>query len=580
MRRSVPRRLPLCLTLGAIALSACDCPEDVNVIAPQIAVDVCNDPKREINGEVLGGVRDCKVAFDATPLSVRVKKELRITNPSPVELIIKEETAFTEDSGLEFEIEQMPESVKSGQTSIGVISYRPLVEADHSGTLVIVSDAENLAVDEDVVIDVTGSGFDDGLPDIVVTPLECDYGRVAIDGVAQCTLTIENRGQRDLVFDDVSLLADQVTVPAEHPAETPAFSFVGRPPARDDALPPPPDDGSAPENVFDLTLRFVPLALGNYQGKVLIQSNDPDSPEIVVPLAGVGVTPPTCVASIKSVNGTPGNTGSLEPLDDVILTAELSEPATTDGEIAHVQWEVVDRPPGSTAILTNPEGTDTGFTFADGVLGLDLAGRYKVRATVIDDLGTSSVNQCEVEFEAIPNDTILVQLSWDTSFGDMDLHLMKETSTDQFCASSGLDLDGAMAEACGTEFSCYYANCKATSSSRPDWDENSVSGTEGDPSLDIDDLCGFGPENINIDVAEGGAYLVGVDFFGFTGCSGSGTVGNTIRIYVYGALEAEFFADLSNGDWWEPAIIFWPEAGGGAPCIEDLSTAEEECPGF
>ncbi|MFZ9886162.1 MAG: hypothetical protein ACO3JL_01565 [Myxococcota bacterium] len=574
------RRIPLILTLTAAALGGCDCEGDINIIAPQIAVDVCKDPPREVNGEVLGGVRDCTVDFGAQPLTTRTRRELRITNPSPVDLTIFSETSFTEDSGLDFEIEQMPASVKSGQTAIGVISYRPLVESEHRGTLVLVSDAENLAEGENVVIDVFGSGFDDGLPDISVSPMVCDYGRVAVEGVAQCTLSIENLGQRDLVFDEVALVDTELAAPPEHPADQAPFSFVGRPPARDDALPPPPGDGSAPQNVFDLTLRFLPLALGNYQGKVSIKSNDPDSPELLIPLSGIGVTPPTCGVAIKSVNGAPGASSDIEPLDDVVLTAESSVPTTADGSIAQVNWTIVDQPPGSTAVLTNPTGLETGFTFADGVLGLDLAGRYRVRATVIDDLGTESVNQCEIEFEAIPNDTVLVQLSWDTSYGDMDLHLMKESSGGQFCASSGVDLSGAVADSCGGDYSCYYGNCKATSGGRPDWDDDGVAGSEGDPSLDIDDLCGFGPENINIDVAEPGAYLVGVDFFGFTGCSGSGSVGNTIRIYIYGALAAEFFRDLDSGDWWEPAIIHWVDPADGVPCVEDLSTSAEECPGY
>ena len=140
---------------------------------------------------------------------------------------------------------------------------------------------------------------------------------------------------------------------------------------------------------------------------------------------------------------------------------------------------------------------------------------------------------------------------------------------------------GTLVESCGTSTqACYYGNCKSSSSSSPDWDGDGVFGSAGDPSLDIDDLCGFGPENINIDVAEPGRYLVGVDFFGFTGCSGSGSIGNTLRVYLYGQLQAEFFQDMENGDWWEVAVIYWPGSTGGAACIEDLSTTDVECPGM
>jgi hypothetical protein len=322
-----------------------------------------------------------------------------------------------------------------------------------------------------------------------------------------------------------------------------------------------------------LGVRFTPDALGNYQGMLHILTNDPDEPEVVLPISGIGVDPPTCTASIESVNGIPASAGTtIEPLDEVIVTAIDSLPTTADGSIEAVEWEIISVPPGSQVALSSPGSMSTGFTFAGGVAGVDIAGRYRVRARVYDDLGTASVNQCDVEFEAIPTDTILTQLTWDTGYGDMDLHLIKMNGQGQFCAGSGVDL-GPVAESCSPTQVCYYGN------RNPDWDGDGTSPSDGDPSLDIDDLCGFGPENINIDLAEPGSYLVGVDFFGFTGCSGSGTVGNTLRIYLYGQLQAEFYQELQSGDWWEVAIIHWP-GDAGVPCIEDLSTSALECPDF
>jgi hypothetical protein len=581
MKMPYLRALPVSTALLLFSLSGCECDSDVVVIAPQIAVDVCADPAIEVSGELLGGVRDCEVDFGAQPITTRTKRELTITNPSPVFLNIRS-AEFTDDSDPAFEVELFPDGIEEGQTTIAVISYRPLVEGDQTGTLVIESDAENLAEGEDVRIEVRGSGFDDGVPDLVVSPLECDYGRVAVEGIARCGLTIENQGQRDLVFDEVIMLTDELQLPPEEAEDAEPFTFAGRPPQRDDALAPPPDDpAEGTPNVFELAVHFQPFALGNYQGKLSIRTNDPDTPELIVPLSGIGVTPPTCEILVKSVNGTPfESNNSIEPLDDVVVTADSSIPSTADGNITSVEWRILSKPEGSGVQLTNPNGVETGFTFANGVLGIDLAGRYRIAASVIDDLGTQSVNECELEFEAIPTDTILTQLTWDTSFGDMDLHFVKKQDDGRFCASSSLDLGAGLVEGCGTDYSCYYGNCKASSSSRPDWDDDNVNGSEGDPSLDIDDLCGFGPENINIDVAAAGEYLVGVDFFGFTGCSGSGSIGNTLRIYLYGQLQAEFFKDMDNGDWWEVAVVYWPGSTGGVACIEDLSTTEEECPGM
>lgn len=563
-------------TAGFFTLfAACDCGGELNVIAPQIAVDVCKDPPLQISGRLVGGVRNCDVVLDTQDLSVRRDVEIQVTNPSTIPLTIND-VYFTEDSDPAFELLHSVDEVGSGLTSVWMVGFRPMVESNVSATLVIKSDAENLVGAEDVRIEFTGSGVNNGVPDIEVSPPECDFNRVASGSVAVCNLTVTNRGQRELVFDEVTILdGDDLQVPPASQGES--FGFIGRPPARDDAVPPQTD------NSVTLGVRFSPDVLGNYFGKLSIRTNDPDESEILIPLTGLGVDPPNCVVGVQSVNGVPAGPGAtIEPLDDVILTAEGSEPSVLDGSIVAVEWSIVQQPPGSSAILTNPSGLTTGFTFANGVAGLDLAGRYRVRATVIDSLGTESVNACEVEFEAIPTDTILTQLSWDTSFGDMDLHLIKMNGTGQFCGTFGVDSGAGVAESCPGSSNnqvCYYGNCKQSSFGGPDWDNNGDSSSEGDPSLDIDDLCGYGPENINIDLAVPGQYLVGVDYFG-AGCfSGDGptTVGNTLRIYLYGQLQAEFYRELENGDWWEPAIIHWPGEG-GVPCVEDLSTSALECP--
>lgn len=574
MNRANTLRRILFSTLAIIPMTNCLCDQDdLNVIAPQIYVDRCASPYTEVDGQSIGGYEDCSLDFGTQDISVRVSAEITVSNPSTVDLTI-DEIAFTSDSDPSFVVEAAPAVVEAGLSNIILVSFRPNVESEVSGTLFIDSDAVNLPEGQDVIIPVVGVGVDNGIPDLDVDPLECNFGRVAAGSVKECTIVLTNTGNRELVFDSVDFVPeyDGVTLPTK-PADSveEPFGFFGRPPARDDVI------AAAPENnVVNLALRFTPDVLGSYASKILITTNDPDEPEIFVDLIGVGVNPPTCEIAIKSVNGAEYSaTTTIEPLDDIILTAEASAASTASGSIASVGWQIIDRPQGSTAALTNPNGTETGFSFAD-VLGIDLAGRYRVRATVIDDLDTESVNPCELEFEAVPTDTILAQLSWDTDYGDMDLHLVKEDSQGRFCAT-GVTA-GPIATDCGftSEQDCYYGNCKATSSSTPDWDGDGILQSEGDPSLDIDDLSGYGPENINIDVAPAGRYLVGVDYFG--GSSGSGIVGNTIRIYLYGQLQAEFFSELTNSDWWEVAIIDWPGVGGGAPCIEDLSTVAEECP--
>ena len=86
------------------------------------------------------------------------------------------------------------------------------------------------------------------------------------------------------------------------------------------------------------------------------------------------------------------------------------------------------------------------------------------------------------------------QLTWDTgpTGSDIDLHLVRPT---------------------GTMFSdndCYYGNCKVTDI--PAGLEWGATGAAGNPSLDVDNTEGYGPENITlVSGPETGDYLVIID---------------------------------------------------------------------
>lgn len=569
-RRRFLTQFLLPASLLGVAVSACICEEEPPVeTGPRIAVDVCNTPRVAIDGKILGGVSECTIDLGDKDIAVRHNVEIRVTNISNIPLVISS-VAFTPDSDPAFRVDVSATEIGPGFTNTLVVSVLPLVQSTISGTLLIRSDATNDDnATNQIEIPITLNGVDNGVPDIVVDPLECDFGRVAKGSVASCTLQVQNVGTRDLVFDAVNFIEDAAQIPPE--STTPPYAFFGRPPSAGDAIP----AGSS----ANIGIRFTPDVLGSYFHRITVQSNDPDETILEIPLQGIGVDPPTCNIGIKSVNGVPvppGTSPSVEPLDDVELTAEASTPSTPDGNIASYQWEIVDRPSGSGITFTNATGPTTKFQFSGGVAGIDLAGRYKMRLNVVDDLGTASVNDCAIEFDAIPSDTILAQLSWDTSEGDMDLHMIKIDDQGRFCATGqGSSTPGPTSTTCDNEdfpYDCNFATCKATNNQQPDWDGNADS-TDGDPSLDIDDLSGFGPENINIDVAVPGKYLIAVNHF-----SGPAVVGNTLRIFLFGQLHAEFFREITDGEWWDVAIIHWPGIGNGLPCVEDLSTATEECP--
>lgn len=193
-------------------------------------------------------------------------------------------------------------------------------------------------------------------------------------------------------------------------------------------------------------------------------------------------TPPTamCPATI--------DTSPLTP-------TEITGRAVDDGTIARWAWRVVNVPPGARPGDPAPGNAPrTVFT-------PDLAGEYTLRLTVVDDDGETG--ECETLVRAISSDGLRIEMSWDTNGTDMDTHLLHPSAPAWF--------DGVR--------DCYYAN------PNPSWDGP---GVDDAPRLDIDDVDGFGPENINIRRPALGTYRVGVHAF-----SGFGRV--TVRIYCGGS---------------------------------------------
>jgi hypothetical protein len=289
-------------------------------------------------------------------------------------------------------------------------------------------------------------------------------------------------------------------------------------------------------------------------GSFTISSNDLSDPTIVVPLRVRGAEAPTAIGRIKSINGVPNSeaTPSVEPLDNVVVSADQSAPGRATGFITAWQWEIIEQPAESSVTLTDPNAEDTGFEFSSAagwVQGLDVVGTFVVRLAVTDDTGAVSTNDARVTINSVPTEGFHVQLTWDASVNDIDLHVAR----------------GASPDWCSTD-DCYFGNCV---SSGLDWDGAGGTGTDGDPTLDIDDLSGYGPENTNIENPVNGQYTVGVDYWG-----GSQSTFVTIKIFLGGALAWEGGAQMSNGSqFWEAARV---DYNNGVPTvipIENLNSS-------
>lgn len=511
--------------------------EELTLVAPKIEIGTPQSADASMCTEDM--VRGCAYDFGNVPIGEGRFFTFTIRNPSPVALNLYSIT-FTDDTDPAFTIEgELPGSITASEGKEGVqvtVKFVPTVASAVQGTLVIDSNAVNIEEGENVFIQFSGNGEDLGRPELHINPPECNFGSVGVGVEAFCDITVENVGQRELFIEGVSFAQENPSVP------TPVFYPGGILELV----------GIAPGTGVSVRLAAKPTQIGPVTGALELTTNDPERPNATVPLTITGASAPTAVAKIAKINGVPNTEAAplVRPLDDVLLTGEESVPGTEDGYIATYQWEIMEKPMESSVQLTTPDAMTTQLQFdsANGLVNaIDVAGTFVVKLTVWDNFGAQSSNEATVTINSVPSDNFHIQLSWDVDANDMDLHLKRGTAN--YCSSAE---------------SCYYVNCKSTSYASylgfPDWDNDGAQASAGDPVLDIDDLCGYGPENINIENPGDGEYTIGVHFYGNTGCDSQAeqATNTTIKIFVNGGLEAQYDQTMnSRNDFWEVAKVQW-----------------------
>jgi hypothetical protein len=228
-----------------------------------------------------------------------------------------------------------------------------------------------------------------------------------------------------------------------------------------------------------------------------------------------------------------------------LSTATVTAMAIDDGTITNVRWRLVSRPPGSAS--ADPSPLDNLTT----MVPTDLAGDYPMELTVTDDHGDTAT--CMTLVRAVNSSGLRVEMFWDTDRTDMDTHLMRPEGTTW-----------------GDTDDCNFRNCRGGLA----W---GAPGSLDDPSLDIDDTDGFGPENINIMQPYPGVYRVAIHAW-------NGQADVTVRIYCGGSttMPRQTFGPVSinssSNDFWRVADVTIDATGcsiadlaaGGRPNIQPL----------
>jgi hypothetical protein len=237
---------------------------------------------------------------------------------------------------------------------------------------------------------------------------------------------------------------------------------------------------------------------------------------------------------------------TVAPLQTVTLLGR----AAGDRPIRSVGWSVDAAPPGSARRPPEPDDA------ASARFTPDIAGDHRLRFRVVDADDRS--DECVTVVHAVPREGLRVELSWDPpgrrcpenpgaacDDSDVDLHLLQGVGDPNW----------------RTDSDCYFGNCTGARGLR--WGAATL---DDDPRLDIDDVTGHGPENVNIVRPSARYYRIGVHYYREDG----GPQAASVTVYCDGPTPVARLGPVTlvgretfeEGDFWIAADVL-PLPGGG-----------------
>ena len=318
------------------------------------------------------------------------------------------------------------------------------------------------------------------------------------------------------------------------------------------------ENGACRKGVQSCQLEFY----GPCEGEVLPSAEvcngvDDDCDGVIDSIPGCENLPPTAICP-------PEQFGS--PLANYDFRGGYQD---ADGDaMASASWRIVEAPAGSTA-EPNPRDDLNTRIFAD------LLGDYVLELEVRDVNG--GIGRCTTRLSTESEDELRVEMVWNANArddrSDVDMHLKRSPAAEWFdagdtgddcfyrnctvCGGSSSENEGP----CREEIAAYNNDPNRSPPPQVMW---SAPLDDDDPRLDLDDVEGNGPENINVKQPREGALLrLGVHYWDDDGF-GPSTV--SVRIYCANALAREFeplilqpTGAAGNGEteFWEVADIEW-----------------------
>ena len=243
------------------------------------------------------------------------------------------------------------------------------------------------------------------------------------------------------------------------------------------------------------------------------------------------IDPSIPIAIIKYAEQT--NPDEIKPLIRVFLDGQAKGNIETTHDpynpesielITDYTWEITSIPEGTTETSLQTHNTNDGlYSFIPSVVGV-----YKVELFVTNTKNLIS-ERTSLEVIVYPDEQVRIELLWDQS-NDIDLHLIHIQTNQNIC----------------NEDDMYFV----TQSNPPMWFPQQAS---ANPHLDVDNIAGYGPENINIDEPLDGTYRVYAYYY-----SGFAPTNITVKIYINSALNPfTYTRSVLNTEIWAVADIIW-----------------------
>jgi hypothetical protein len=402
------------------------------------------------------------------------------------------------------QVDGYPISVEPGQDFLVEMTYAPTERGSEEANLLFTF---NTLRHGSLGVKLHGNAFSTDCT-VQVNPVSADFGSVVVGEFDTLDLNIENVGETNCVFNGVELTEN---------SGSNEFQILAAP---------SPNTSFGSQEGLQVRLQYHPADLGSDSGELSISTSNNGNGEFQVPISGSGV-PPGGQGPIARCSVSPTQASSFATLT---WKGERSYD-TNNRPLTDYIWSIVSFPGGSAATI---DGTGPNRTTQT-----DQAGEYKAQLVVRNDLGQTSA-PCIATSTVTPTEELWVQLYWSHDEDDMDLHMFPKGKTPR------------------TIDDCYYADCKpSVVSPRPDWGSPGIG--DDDPYLDLDDILGTGPENINIKSPAAGSYTVMVNDFPNSGQTYSGPNTVTVAIYINGIIRQTFQKAISgeNEDWYV-CDIDWP----------------------